>query len=403
MRTALHASILCALASLASAATAESVDATPFIATRDQLYAYLAAHPDSAINALSPGARERFLISLHFNEKGLASFNYNDIADELSDEQIRELLSSFGRQEYASAAKSRAQQIGADQRASKNAGISTRERQYNDFYLASEIDDAGDTQTRTQRLGASFDAKLSTLYSKDGLRRASNHELRLLQRAALEVGRTTNLPRHVAAFDHVFAERTRRKLVSSDDVRSLRNLYLTRHQFKEANALALAHPSTALPPLPQFQDAIGAAAGRATVWRLDEAGQQLTRAAVNLAPLQIIVTAGCHFSEDAARDISQDELLGPVFAQRAQWLVLAPGHESIDAARDWNRELPHTPIAMIYDREEWSALPHWRMPTFFIIRDGKVIDSAIGWVTGLAESRDQLIATLRRTGLLPAQ
>jgi hypothetical protein len=402
MRTALRASILCAIASLASADPTESVDATPFIATRDQLYAHLAAHPDSPIGALSPGARERFLISLHFNEKGLAGFDYNDIADELSDEQIRALLSSFGHQEYASVAKSRAQQVRSDERASKDNGISTRERQYNDFYLAKEIDDTVDTEMRKQRLGARFDAKLSALYSKGGLRLASGHELRLLQGAALEVAQTTHLPRHVAAFEHVFAERTRRKLVSSDDVRSLRNLYLTRHQFKEANALALAHPGAALPPLPQFEDPIGAAAGRATVWRMDEAGQRLTRAAVDLAPLQIIVAAACNKSKNAARDISRDELLGPVFAQHAQWLVLAPGQESIDAARDWNRELPHTPVAMIYDREEWSALPHWRMPTFFIMRDGKVIDSTIGWATGVAEYRDQLIATLRRSGLLPA-
>ena len=42
------------------------------------------------------------------------------------------------------------------------------------------------------------------------------------------------------------------------------------------------------------------------------------------------------------------------------------------------------------------------MPTFYIVRDGKVIDSASGWKSGSVESRDQLIATLRRTGLLAA-
>jgi hypothetical protein len=404
MRSALAASMLCTLASLAGAVPTGSGAAAPFIATRDQLYAHLAAHPDSPINALSPGARERFLISLRFNEGGLASFDPSDVADELTDEQIHALLSSFGTHVLRYAPKSRAQQTRAYQRrASKDSGIGVLERQYNDFYLAETNADAVDTQTRTRRLGEIFDAKLSALYSNDGLRRANDHELRLLQRAARDVAPITNLPRHVAAFEHVFAERTRRKLVSSEDVQSLRDLYLTLHRFKEASALASSHPTAALAPLPLFQDSIGDAAGRATVWRLDETGKQMTRTAVDLAPLQIVVAAACHFSKDAARDISEDELLGPVFAQHAQWLVLAPGRESMDEVENWNRELPRAPVAMIYDRKEWNVLPHWNMPTFFIIRNGEVIESASGWQTGSAEYRDQLITMLRRTGLLPTQ
>jgi hypothetical protein len=400
VRAALGASLLCALVKLASAAPVDSVDATPYIVTRDELYLHLATNPDSPIHALSQGARERFLISLRFNENGLTTLDPGDIVEELTDEQIHTLLSYFGRPTYAP--KSHAQEIrAAEPRVSKRSAIGALERRYNDFYLARSSIDAVDTATRTRQLAEVFDAKLGTLYSSDSLRRVDDRELRLLRRAARDAALGTNLPRHVGAFESAFAEGVRRKLVSTDDVQRLRDLYLTLHRFKEARELASTHPAADLPPLPQFQDRIGNATGRATVWKLDEGGERMTRTAVDLAPLQIVVAAACHLSQDAARDISKDELLGPVFAQHAKWLVPPPGRESVNAARDWNRELPRTPVAMIYDRQEWSMLPHWNMPTFFIMRDGQVIDFTSGWATGGAETRDQLITVLQRNGLLP--
>src|SRR3546814_10826093 len=66
---------------------------------------------------------------------------------------------------------------------------------------------------------------------------------------------------------------------------------------------------------------------------MDAEGNRLTRTAIDLEQTQKRVTAGCHFSVDAAEDISADPVLGPVFARHAHWLVSTPGIESIDAAR----------------------------------------------------------------------
>src|SRR3546814_20334363 len=86
-------------------------------------------------------------------------------------------------------------------------------------------------------------------------------------------------------------------------------------------------------------------------------GNRLTRTAIDLEPTQILVTAGCHFSVDAAEDISADPVLGPVFARNAHWLVSTPGIESIDAARAWNQRLPDAQVEMIPDRGECSTFP----------------------------------------------
>ncbi|GLQ89131.1 hypothetical protein [Dyella flagellata] len=62
------------------------------------LTAYMArtSAADSLLNLLSPAAKNRFLSSLQFNEKGITSFSYADLEAELTPSQIYELLSLFG-------------------------------------------------------------------------------------------------------------------------------------------------------------------------------------------------------------------------------------------------------------------------------------------------------------------
>jgi len=132
----------------------------------------------------------------------------------------------------------------------------------------------------------------------------------------------------------------------------------------------------------------------------DNSGRRLTRTAIDLEPTQILVTAGCHFSADAAEDISADPVLGPVFARHAHWLVGTPGVESIDAVRQWNQRFPDAQAEMIHDRGEWAIFPIWSMPTFHIVRDGKVVETVKGWPRSPASSRQPLIDALRRAGLL---
>lgn len=55
----------------------------------------------SPLNALSPAARERFLDSLVFNERGLAEYRHDDLARELSVTQAFRILRLFGAAESA--------------------------------------------------------------------------------------------------------------------------------------------------------------------------------------------------------------------------------------------------------------------------------------------------------------
>jgi hypothetical protein len=121
---------------------------------------------------------------------------------------------------------------------------------------------------------------------------------------------------------------------------------------------------------------------------------------VTLEGLRILVTASGHFSKDALREISADAQLGPVFARHAVWLSEAPGVAAFADVKEWNQEFPQTPILMIHDRAEWSLLPRWRLPEFYVVRDGAVVDSTSGWQPGSAAFRGALLKLLERNGLL---
>lgn len=372
------------------------------IESRAELDAWLAQHPSrSPLDALTPGARERFLLSLSFGAAGVDGFDASDLMDELSDAQIHAVLALFGPRALEVAPPSHYLET---RRVEKNVrepnAIGAIERRYNTFY--SEVRAIGRDATDLERAGRAasvFDEQLAPQFETAQLRHADDHELRLLRAAARRVALQTLAARHVDAFRAVFTERVRRTLVSSDDAATLYNLCLALHRLPEARRLRRDFPLAKLPPLPEFVDGIPPDNRKPTVWRLAADGVQLTREAVDLAPLQIVVTAASHLSKEAAVAIAADPLLAPVFSARARWLTLPPGIESIAAARDWNREFPQAPVAMICARSEWQMLPDWRMPQFHIVRDGRELESLAGWDG--AASRTALVALLRRHGFLP--
>ena len=63
------------------------------------LHAYVRNNKNSPLSELTPGARQRFIQSLTFNEHGLTSFQYTDLEAELTPSQIYQILSLFGAQD----------------------------------------------------------------------------------------------------------------------------------------------------------------------------------------------------------------------------------------------------------------------------------------------------------------
>lgn len=215
----------------------------------------------------------------------------------------------------------------------------------------------------------------------------------LLYRAINAAYATTATPQGLDAQLRVLNELRHRGRANAAQFEAASDALLRAHRFEDARHMLAAGGTASWPRWLHFEDRLGATATPApTLWTLDASGTTLQRQPVDLAPAQILVTAGCHYAEDAARAIAADPELSPAFRRHARWLSLPPGSEDfLQTIRTWNREHPHTSLQPIYDRDEWSVLPPgWEMPTFYLVRHGRVIAQTKGWPSDPRRQRNEL-------------
>ena len=380
-----------------------SATQTP-IRSRAALEAYLqhavSAGAKTPFDRFSPGAKLRFLGGLEFNERGLSNFKVDDLSEELSADEIRRVLALFGREETAALIAPSPKPRGTAGTSKMPAVLSDVERRFNEFYVASIHPTKNETDLEAAHR---YRRMFAALFPEDGdieaLKRLDAHDLRLVFRAALTAAFLDAELAHVLSMASTLRELETRGEASDREVENVYERLLAARGFEQARQFIAAHPQVKLPPQPNLRDTI-VLPGQATVWMADADGNGMSRTVVDLDPVQILVMAGCHFAKDAAREIAADAELGPVFRQHARWLSLPPGHESFDAIREWNQTFPDAPMQMLYDRAEWPMFEHWAMPTFYIFRGGRIIDSVVGWRS--PEQQGALRDALQRAGLLQA-
>ena len=383
---------------------AQASESTPLsqppLHSRKALDAYLAAHSGSLtpLDLLPPLARQRFLESLVFGRTGLAGFNAAELAYELSDKEIVEVLSLFGAEEYARMAESR-HPDGAPGRANQveTQAVGPLETGFHRLYQLQQSEQTQELRQEAESLIA------QTFESPDGIGGLNDRELIYLLRSIELI--SFNAARDVDArrLREVVDLMADRGIARKQDFELVHAKLLETRQFDTADAYAQARPESGISELPKMEDTLGPQAPAMTVWISSNDGMTLRRTEVDLAPTQIVVTAGCHFSRDAATDINKDPVLGPVFAKHSRWLMLPPGKEDLAAVREWNQDHPAAQAQLVYDRAEWTILPKgWQMPTFFIVRKSKVIKHISGWRRGDAAHRQRLIEMLEESGLLDA-
>jgi hypothetical protein len=378
--------------------TADAASGLP-IRSRAQLEAWLQSHAgkQTPLDRMPAGARMRFLASLRFGERGLGGFDLADLGAMLAPGEIRAVLALFGPEAESYAAHIPSTRLPDGRSATPAQSISAIEHRFNELYLLErQLGDATDIE-RGKTLASRYQALFPDAGDAAYLRSVSDTDLKLLYRAAALAN--AYHPDVVAseAMAMAIGAMRAREIATPSELHDARDALLAARQFDRAQRFTVAHATAQLAPLPMIRGADADFEGHPTLWRLDAGGDTLQRSPVDTAPLQVLVLAGCHFSADAARDIVADPVLGPLFRAHAHWLSLPPGMEDLQAVRDWNREHPQAPMEMLYDRSEWPMFTRWAMPTFYVVRDGKVLGSMAGWSPA---SRAELVALLRRTGLL---
>jgi hypothetical protein len=380
-----------------AASDADAASGLP-IRSRAQLDAWLRSHAGAPtpLDRMPAGARARFLASLRFGSKGLRGFGTEDLGATLASAEIRAVLALFG-PKVEELARHIASTRPPGAMPATTQAMSDIERRFNEIYfLDLELAGAEDAE-RAKRLASRYRALFPQARDPAWLHAASDADLKLLYRAATRAnfyGADSDAATAMAA---TIEELDARAIATSAELQDSRDALLAARQFDAAHRFETAHATAGLAPLPDFHGISADFGGNPSLWHLEPGANVLARYPVDTGPLQVMVLAGCHFAADAARDIVADPLLGPLFRTHAHWLSLPPGQEDLQALRDWNREHPQAPLEMLYDRSEWPMFTRWTMPTFYVVRDGKVLGSMAGWSSS---SRAELVALLRRTGLL---
>ncbi len=366
--------------------------------SRDALDAYLAANAGHAtpLDALPPLARRRFLASLVFGRNGLGGFDTGDLATELTDDEVRVILTLFDVAEYSSTVRSRHPDAPPAWRNRQDAAGKV-EIAFDELYRMARPDGSGRSELHQR-----FDELFSHLFGNpDAIRKLSEREMLYLMRAVQLTAFESPTPKTTERLRDVVAAMKEADIAQAQDFRQVYDALLRLRRFDDAKRYAVEHPNSDLPELPRMVDPYHDSAPPISVWRTSDDKTSLVRSAMDLGPTQILVTAGCHFSEDAAEDISNDPLLGPIFAAHARWLLLPPGQEDQKAVREWNQRFPTAQAMQIYEREEWALLPAgWEMPTFLVVRDGEVLERITGWPRKPSANRQLLIDALKRAELL---
>ncbi|MEG0184915.1 MAG: hypothetical protein RR704_15865 [Stenotrophomonas sp.] len=120
-------------------------------------------------------------------------------------------------------------------------------------------------------------------------------------------------------------------------------------------------------------------------WTPDPDGAGYGKATAEIASLDILVIAHptCGFTRAAADAAQTDpELRSMLSGRRALWLSPQDGTLDPRVFIDWRERHPDLPIHIVGRQSGFPELGYWGTPTFYILRDGKVVARVVGWPSG---------------------
>ncbi len=156
---------------------------------------------------------------------------------------------------------------------------------------------------------------------------------------------------------------------------------VTVSRYPEANELRRRAAAPGLPMLPQLKVS-RADAGQG--WRMlsmrdrMHAQVQAWNPDAHRAHIVAVVHPACAFS---VRALSEIEQRADLHWLRDNLLLVVPPDASLplDGLLAWNTAHPRLPMHPMYLRADWKALASLDTPTFYVVRDGQVLDSFEGW------------------------
>lgn len=117
---------------------------------------------------------------------------------------------------------------------------------------------------------------------------------------------------------------------------------------------------------------------------------------LDLATVDMVVVAGCHVAQRAAEKLKEDPKVQRLLAgRRVVWMQPAGRTLELDELEQWNAKFPATPMHVALRNSQWVGMDLTALPTFHVMKDGKVVASHRGWSRDGATPGD-LLRMLKR-------
>jgi hypothetical protein len=386
--------LFCLCCQLAGCTSAEPVTTAPVplvVHTQEALRAALVSGKPTPLDALTPYGKREVIRKIRWNENGLAGFGSTPLVRELGHGQLAAVLSFLGASEYLPILDKKL--VGPPLRL---PALSSQTEQ--DLQRLREFAEADATQR------ASASASISVSATEIGAPAVLQRYYQLfgngLNPATLSAEMSDNL---VALFDAAsLAAQDNPASSATDDMLQLHHeltaraintrrtlddamLYalLAARRFKKAGAFAAMRPDLAEMAIPQVVDSLGPAFAGRSAFAYDAKHNTLTRVAMPSRPgteLVMVVGAGCHHSTNALQALQADPELQGRLRQVHLVLVTAPNAPiETRLISKWNAANPSMPIHAPYSAAQWKGIDVTGIPSFYLLRNGRVVDRHTGW------------------------
>lgn len=205
----------------------------------------------------------------------------------------------------------------------------------------------------------------------------SDAELELVFRAANVANFYTQSDDHFGVMRTTFDTLDKRGLVVRRIFTDMYGATMAARRFENARELASAYGQWIVEPPPKLD---GEPDGAVTALEIKEASL-LNRLSLGIqkgAHIVVISHPLCHFSRRAVMAIESDIDLSEAL-EGAVWMTPVDRSLHLDVLKDWNTNHPERKMVIAYSRKAWPQFESWSTPTFYFLKDNKVIDVVEGW------------------------
>ncbi len=101
---------------------------------------------------------------------------------------------------------------------------------------------------------------------------------------------------------------------------------------------------------------------------------------LDLSKVDLVVVAGCHMARRAARQLLQDPAAMLLLSDlRVVWMQPVDRSLNVEDVAKWNQDFPEAPMHIAFENSQWRGMDLTALPTFHLLRNGKVVASHRGW------------------------